>query len=67
MNVQNGRCRKVAVNMNEFAKEVTLAEGKKHSVGLGDVKEILSITLTMLAELSEEELSELLSRYRKDE
>ncbi len=57
----------MTVNMNDFAKEVTLAEGKKHSVGLGDVKEILSITLTMLAELNEEDLAELLSRYRKDE
>lgn len=57
----------MTVNMNKFAEAVTLAEGKKHSVGLGDVKEILSITLTMLAELSEEDLSELLDRYRKDE
>lgn len=56
----------MTVNMNDFAKQVTLAEGKKHSVGLGDVKEILSITLTMLAELNEEDLSELLDRYRKD-
>jgi len=52
--------------MNNFAKEVTLAEGKKHSVGLGDVKEILSITLTMLAYMSEEDLSELLDRYRSE-
>ena len=52
--------------MNDFAKEVTLLEGKKHSVGLGDVKEILSITLTKLAELNEEDLAELLSRYRKE-
>jgi len=56
----------VTVNMNDFAKEVTLAEGKKHSVGLGDVKEILSITLTMLADMSEEDLSELLDRYRSE-
>lgn len=56
----------MTVNMNDFAKEVTLAEGKKHSVGLGDVKEILKITLTMLSKLDEEDLAELLSRYREE-
>lgn len=55
----------MTVNMNLFASEVTLAEGKNHSVGIGDVKEILKITLTMLAELNEEDLSELLSRYKE--
>ena len=54
------------VNMNEFANEVTLAEGKTHSVGVGDVKEILAITLTKLAGLDEEDLAELLSRYLKE-
>lgn len=54
----------MTVNMNEFADKVTLREGKKHSVGIGDVKEILKITLIMLAELNEEDLAELLSRYR---
>jgi hypothetical protein len=52
--------------MNDFAREVTLAEGKAHSVGMGDVKEILTITLTKLAQLDEEDLAELLSRYRKE-
>jgi hypothetical protein len=56
----------MTVNMNDFAKEVTLSEGKKSSVGIGDVKEILSIALTMLAKLNEEDLAELLSRYSKE-
>lgn len=55
----------MTVNMNDFAKEVTLLEGKKSSVGIGDVKEILSITLTKLAALSEEDLAELLNRYEE--
>jgi hypothetical protein len=42
-----------------------LLEGKKSSVGIGDVKEILSITLTKLAALSEEDLAELLNRYEE--
>jgi predicted DNA-binding antitoxin AbrB/MazE fold protein len=50
--------------MNKFADKVTLTEGKKHSVGIADVKEILKIALTMLAELNEEDLAELLSRYK---
>lgn len=55
----------MTVNMNDFAKEVTLSEGKKSSVGIGDVKEILSITLTMLAKLKEDDLAELLNRYEE--
>jgi len=54
----------MTVNMNKFATDVALAEGKEHSVGIGDVKEILKITLTMLAKLNEEDLAELLSRYK---
>ena len=53
------------VNMNDFARDVTLSEGKKSSVGIGDVKEILSIALTMLAKLNEEDLAELLNRYEE--
>lgn len=53
----------MTVNMNDFAREVTLSEGKKSSVGIGNVKEILSITLTMLAKLNEDDLAELLNRY----
>ncbi len=55
----------MTVNMNDFAKEVTLSEGKKSSVGIGDVKEILSITLTMLSKLKEDDLAELLNRYEE--
>ena len=54
----------MAVNLNEFAKEITLTEGKKESVNVAQVKEILSITLTKLAALTEEDLDELLSRYK---
>jgi hypothetical protein len=54
----------VKVNLNEFAKEITLLEGKKESVNMGQVKEVLSITLTKLAALPQEQLDELLSRYK---
>lgn len=52
------------VNLNEFAREVTLEEGKKESVNMAQVKEVLSITLTKLAALPQEQLDELLSRYK---
>ena len=52
------------VNLNELAREVTLIEGKKESVNMAQVKEILSITLTKLAALPQEQLDELLSRYK---
>jgi len=54
----------MTIDLNEFAKEITLVEGKKESVNIGQVKEVLSITLTKLAALSQEDLEELLSRYR---
>jgi hypothetical protein len=52
------------VDLNEFAKEITLLEGKKESVNMGQVKEILSITLKKLAALEPPQVDELLSRYR---
>lgn len=52
------------VDLNEFAREVTLMEGKKESVNMGQVKEVLSITLTKLAALPQDQLDELLSRYK---
>jgi len=51
------------MNMNEFAKKVTLIEGKKRSVSIAQVKEIIKITLTELANLSEDEIMKIIDRY----
>jgi len=52
------------VNMNDFANEVAAEEGKLVSVDIGQIKEILTITMKKLALLSDEDLAELMSRYR---
>ena len=51
------------MNMNEFAKKVTLIEGKKRQVSIAQVKEIIKITLTELANLSEDEIMKIIDRY----
>ena len=51
------------MNMNKFAKEITLAEGLKKSVSIGQVKEILRIVLKRLAKTDMSELIRLLKRY----
>jgi hypothetical protein len=38
------------MNLNELAKEVTLAEGKKISLPIGQVKEVIRLVLDRLAE-----------------
>ena len=50
--------------MNDFAKEVAEAEGQLVSVSIAQIKEVLSITMKKLALLSDEDLAELMSRYR---
>lgn len=57
----------VTVNLNDFAKAVTLEEGLKQSVSIAQVKEILKITFTNLAELSDEEVRYILDKYRNDD
>ncbi len=37
------------INMNEFAKKITLKEGLKHSLGIGDVKEVLKLVCIELS------------------
>ncbi len=37
------------INMNTVAREITLAEGKKKSISIGQVKEVLKLFLQRLA------------------
>ena len=53
----------MSVDLNELAKRITLEEGKKESVNIAQVKEVLRIALQELAKLSEDELMDLLSKY----
>jgi len=51
-------------NLNSLAREVTLQEGKKRSVSIAQVKEILRITLIILAALPRWEVNEMLDRFQ---
>jgi predicted DNA-binding antitoxin AbrB/MazE fold protein len=52
--------------MNELAREVTLEEGMKQSVSIAQVKEVLKITFSILAEMEPEEYDKLIRRYRRN-
>ena len=52
------------INMNEFAKDVTLEEGGKVSLSIGQVKEVLKIAFTKLVQYHKSSaIMELLERY----
>jgi len=49
-----------------LAEEITKAEGKKESVNIAQVKEVLRITLDILASLKEEDVLLLLKKHRRE-
>ena len=53
------------INLNDVARTITAQEGKKVSLPIGQVKEVLRLTLRWLASLPVEEVDTLLRRYRK--
>jgi hypothetical protein len=53
------------MNLNELAKEVTLKEGGKKSLGIGQVKEVMKLVLQKLAEMTPEQVEKILKKYRK--
>jgi hypothetical protein len=59
-----GRERRSAMNMNEFARKITLKEGKAKSLSIAQVKEVISLTLKELASLPQDEAMKVIGRYR---
>ena len=56
----------MAVNQNKLARQITLEEGKKRQVSIAQVKEVLRIAITRLAnDYSEADVLRLLARYRQ--
>ena len=51
------------INLNKLAREVTLREGKKVSVNIGQTKEIIKLTLEELSKESPSDVLKLLERY----
>jgi len=54
------------MNMNDFARSVTLQEGGKVNLSIGQVKEVIKLTLIRLAGLSKEEREKIIARYAKE-
>lgn len=53
------------MNMNDFARDVTLQEGGKVNLSIAQVKEVIRIVLTNLACLDTIEVEAILRRYEK--
>lgn len=54
------------VNLNYVAEKIAEIEGKKIQVNIGQIKEILKITLGIFAnDYSDEDIPKLLKKYKK--
>lgn len=52
------------VNLNNLAKEITLSEGKKKQISIGQVKEVMKLVFTYLASIEQDEVFKILKRYK---
>jgi len=55
-----------SINQNELAKVVTLAEGKKNILKIGDVKEVIQLVLEELGKFEDEQILMLINKHRTD-
>ncbi len=53
------------MNLNKFAKKITLKEGKKKSISIAQVKEVLRLCLIELGNEDDFEILKTINRYRK--
>jgi len=53
------------INLNDLAVTITKKEGGAMSLSIGQVKEVMRLTLEELAARTDEQVVELLSRYRE--
>ena len=54
------------IDLNELAIEITKREGKEQEVNIAQVKEVLKVTLGLIAQKSDVEVIELLQKYREE-
>jgi len=52
------------MNLNDVAREITLLEGRKKSLSIAQVKEVIRLVLRKLVGLSAAEVEKLLERHR---
>jgi hypothetical protein len=55
----------IKVDLNDLAKEITLQEGKKESVSIAQVKEVMHLLLHKLSKLSREQINYILKSYKE--
>lgn len=51
------------MNFKQLASEIAVVEGKKDSESIGNIREQLRITLTILANMEYAQVAKLLSKY----
>ena len=54
------------IDLNKFAQRIAKREGLKIGVSIAQIKEILSLILEELARHPQDEIEDVLSRYRID-
>ena len=54
----------MTVNLNSFAKEVTLKEGKKINLSIAQTKEVIKIVLQLLSKMTVADLLSLMTRIK---
>ena len=52
------------MNLNDFARIVTLDEGLKKPISIAQVKEVLRIVLSEMAEMPDSEVQSMFKRYK---
>jgi len=56
---------KKRINLNKFARSVTLSEGKKISMSIGQIKECVRYTLIEMNKYDDNEILTTIHRYKK--
>ena len=52
------------INLNSLARDITLKEGKKKNLNIGQVKEVMKLTLEALASLEMVDVARLILKYK---
>ena len=53
------------LNLNKLATKITVQEGKKKSISIAQVKEVMALVCRELSKMSVEEVAQVLRKYKK--
>ena len=54
----------MAIDMNDFATDITKKEAGKVEISIAQVKEVLKLTFEKLATMTQEEVMDIVKRYK---